>query len=276
VLDAGVDTGGGTGTSLCGAPLFGDAPTETSIAQDGALTVAASYTAGLPASTDYKTLTVYYPSNGTGPYVMIVFALGLTETGNLFSTWGKRMASYGYVVGVVDPIDTSNASEDRAKGQWSAIQNLQAENTRSGSPLNGKLSGCVVTSGHSLGGGAAIDVANNHPSDIKGTIGLNPFFAATNSYAAVVSPALIITGETDTTAPPSAHGKVAYDGIPGTTIKEYVEITGGNHQSALNVNATTSRYAVAWMKYEVDGDVRFKPLLDRLATGLSNFETTVK
>jgi len=266
--------GGPLGTSKCGAPLFGADPTETSINQDGPLTVAASYTAGLPTSSDYKTLTVYYPSNGTGPYVMIAYAMGLTESSGLFGGWAKRMASYGYVVGLVDPNDTNNAGEDRAKGQWSALQNLKAENTRSGSPLNGKLSDCMVTSGHSLGGGASIKAANDHPTDIKGVIGLNPYVS--NGFAAIVAPSLIITGQNDTTAPPAQHGKTAYNGIPASTIKQYVEISGGNHQSALSVNATTSRYAVAWMKYEVDGDARFKTLLDKLASGLSDFQTTVK
>ncbi|MET0595839.1 MAG: alpha/beta hydrolase, partial [Polyangiaceae bacterium] len=271
----GTTDGGGTmGTSKCGAPLFGNDPTESSINMDGPLTVAASYTAGLPTSADYKTLTIYYPSNGTGPYVMIAYAMGLTESSNLFGGWAKRMASYGYVVGLVDPNDTNNAGEDRAKGQWSALQNMKAENTRSGSPLNGKLSDCFVVSGHSLGGGASVKAANDHPADIKGVIGLNPYVQ--NAFAAIVAPTLLITGQNDTTAAPAQHGKKAYDGIPASTIKQYVEISGGNHQSALSVNSTTSRYAVAWMKYEVDGDTRYKALLDKLASGLSDFQTTVK
>jgi triacylglycerol lipase len=261
------------GTSKCGAPLFGDAPTTASLGKDGPLTVAASY-AG-PTSADYGGLTIYYPSNGTGPYVMIAYAMGLTETGNLFSGWAKRMASNGYVVGVVDAINTSNTGEDRAKGQFTALQNLKAENTKSGSPLEGKLSNCFVTSGHSLGGGAAIKTGNDHPADIKGVIGLNPYNLS-QGFSAIVGPTLIITGQNDTTAAPAQHGKPAYDGIPASTQKQYVEISGGNHQSALSVNATTGQYAVAWMKYEIDGDVRYKPFLDKLASGLSAFETTVK
>jgi alpha-beta hydrolase superfamily lysophospholipase len=206
---------------------------------------------------------------------MIAYAMGLTETGSLFSGWAKRMASNGYVVGVVDAINTSNSGEDRAKGQWTALQNMKAENTKSGSPLMGKLSNCFVTSGHSLGGGAAIKTGNDHPMDIKGVIGLNPYNLS-QGFSAIVGPTLIITGELDKVADPTQHGHAAYNGIPATTQKQYVEIASGDHQSALSVNATTGQYAVAWMKYEVDGDVRYKPFLDKLASGLSAFETTVK
>jgi hypothetical protein len=87
---------------------------------------------------------------------------------------------------------------------------------------------------------------------------------------------LIIAGQNDPTAPTASNGKLAYDGVPATTMKEYVEITGGNHQSALFLNALTGQYTLAWMKYEIDGDARYKPFLDQLASGISVFATTVK
>jgi hypothetical protein len=71
------------------------------------------------------------------------------------------------------------------------------------------------------------------------------------------------------------HGRVHYDSIPMTTTKQYVEASGGNHQSAFSPNGLTARYAVSWVKYFVDGDARYRPLLDKATTGISTFQTTV-
>jgi pimeloyl-ACP methyl ester carboxylesterase len=263
----------GSGASLCGAPLDGVAPTATSIASDGPYAVT-SYTAGLPASSDYAGLTVFYPTNFAGPYVVVMVSPGLTEILAYLQPWAQRFASYGYVAVFVAANDTNADSEaTRATGLWSAIGSIQAENTRSGSPLEGKLSGCIVTSGHSLGGGASLTIANTHPTAVKAALGFNPY-DPTQVFSNVVAPTLILTGQDDPTAPPAQHGLRQYGTIPSTVLKEYVEITGGNHQSALLPQGIPGPYAVAWIKYNVDGDARYKPFL-ATTSGLSGFQTTL-
>jgi dienelactone hydrolase len=270
----GTTDGGATGTSKCGAPLFGTDPTEASLGKDGPLTVT-SYNSGLMTSSAYKSLTVYYPSNGTGPYVVVLISPGLTEVLQYLTGWANRMASNGYVAAFVEANNTgSDSAQMRADGQWAAIAALKAENTRSGGPLAGKLSDCFVMSGHSLGGGASLLTANAHPTDIKAAIGFNPYEGS--NFSKIVAPTLILTGQNDTTAPPAQHGRRQYDTIPATTTKEYVEASGGNHQSALSPGTLPGRYAIAWIKYVVDGDARYRPFLDQAASGISNFATTVK
>jgi dienelactone hydrolase len=229
----------------------------------------------LPASSAYKSLTVYYPSNGTGPYVVVMISPGLTEILAYLQGWARRFASYGYVAAFVEANDTQNDSEAmRADGLWAAIGSMRGENTRAGGPLAGKLSGCIVTSGHSLGGGASISVANAHPNDVKGALGFNPYDPS-QSFSKIVAPTLILTGQSDSTAGPAQHGRRQYDSMSPSLTKEYVEIAGGNHQSALSPATIPGQYAVSWIKLTVDGDARYRPFLDKAASGLSSFATTL-
>jgi hypothetical protein len=60
-------------------------------------------------------------------------------------------------------------------------------------------SGCIATSGRSLGGGASIRVADAHPEDVKGALGFNSNDPS-QSFSKAVAPTLIPTGHSDTTA----------------------------------------------------------------------------
>lgn len=277
-LDAGApgsgDGGTPAGTSKCGAPLDTAAPTAASIVKNGPLSVT-SYSSGLPSSSAYKSLTVYYPSNGQGPFVVVMLSPGLTEVLQYLQPWAQRFASYGYVAVFVEANDTSNDSEAmRATGLWAAIATIKGENTRSGSPLAGKLSNCIVTSGHSLGGGASISIANVHANDVKAALGFNPYDGSAN-FGSIVAPTLILTGQNDTTASPAQHGRRQYDTMSSSITKEYVEIQGGSHQSALSPGTIPGQYAVSWIKLTVDGDTRYRPFLAKAASGLSDFATTL-
>jgi dienelactone hydrolase len=265
---------GGASANNCGAPLDPVAPTAASILKDGPFSVT-SYATGLPSSTAYKSLTVFYPSNRSGPYVVVMISPGLTEILAYLQPWAQRFASYGYVAVFVEANNTNSDSEaTRADGLWAAIGSIKGENTRAGSPLAGKLSDCIVTSGHSLGGGASLSIANSHPNDVKGALGFNPY-DPTTTFSGIVAPTLVLTGQNDPTAPPAQHGRRQYDSMSTTISKEYVEIAGGNHQAALSPATIPGPYAVSWIKTTVEGDARYRPFLDKAASGLSDFATTL-
>jgi dienelactone hydrolase len=261
-------------TSRCGAPLDATPPTGTSIVNDGPWAVT-SYAQGLPSSTAYKSLTVFYPTKASGPFVVVMISPGLTEVLQYLQPWAQRFASWGYVAVFVEANDTNNDSEaTRADGLWAAIAAIKGENTRSGSPLVGKLSSCLVTAGHSLGGGASISIANAHPNDVTAALAFNPY-DPTTSFGAIVAPTLILTGQSDTTAPPAQHGRRQYDSMSSAILKEYVEIANGPHTSAITPATIPGPYAVSWLKLTVDGDARYRPFLAKSASGPSDFATTL-
>ena len=266
--------GAAAGHSKCGGPLDTTAPTAASILNNGPAAVT-SYTTGLPTSPAYKSLTVFYPSAGSGPFLVVMISPGLTEVLQYLQPWAQRFASYGYVAVFVEANDTNADSEaTRAAGLWAAIASIRGENTRAGSPLAGKLSSCLVTSGHSLGGGASFTIANAHPNDVAGALGFNPY-DSTTSFSGIVAPTLVITGQNDPTAPPAQHGLRQYGTMSSSISKEYVEIAGGNHQAALLPATIPGQYAVSWIKFTVDGDARYRPMLDEVASGVSAFQTTL-
>jgi hypothetical protein len=47
-------------------------------------------------------------------------------------------------------------------------------------------------------------------------------------------------------------------------------VPASNHGSSI-----PGQYAVSWIKLNVDGDARYRPFLDKLASGLSDFATTL-
>ena len=261
-------------TSRCGAPLDTAPPTAASVGKDGPWAVT-SYTQGLPSSPAYKSLTVFYPTSDSGPFVVVMLSPGLTEVLQYLQPWAQRFASWGYVAVFVEANDTNNDSEaTRASGLWAAIAAIKGEHTRSGSPLAGKLSSCIVTAGHSLGGGASISIANAHPNDVAAALAFNPYDPTTN-FTAIVAPTLIVTGQSDTTAPPAQHGRRHYDSMSSTILKQYVEIANGPHTSAITPATIPGPYALSWLKVTVDGDARYRPFLAKSASGLSDFATTL-
>jgi dienelactone hydrolase len=200
---------------------------------------------------------------------------GLTETLRVLQPWAERFASWGYVAVFVETISTSElSSQVRSLEMWAAIETMKAENTRSASPLAGKISSCFVASGHSLGGGASLLTANAHPADLKAVIGFNPHEGGTN-FSKITGATLILTGQSDTTAAPQSHGRRQYNTLSASIAKQYAETANGSHQSALSPNGLNSQYGISWIKFNVDGDARYKPLLDKAATGLSDFQQSI-
>jgi triacylglycerol lipase len=161
-----------------------------------------------------------------------------------------------------------------------AVGTLKTEDTRSGSALNGKMSTCFVVMGHSMGGGGAIMAANTNSTALKGVVGFSPYGAASSSGSVAV-PALLFVSTSDPLATPSGHVKPAYDGIPASTMKMYLEFPGSAHDIAQFPSGTrttdpiVARYGLAWLKFNVDGDTRYRQFLNKVATGLADYQTNL-
>ena len=95
---------------------------------------------------------------------MLVSGFGCGE--HSLAAWGPFYASHGIVVLTIGtPAPFKDGPPERCKALLDAVQALQAEHTRAGSPLCGRLdiSRCAVQ-GWSLGGGAAQLAALANPS----------------------------------------------------------------------------------------------------------------
>jgi dienelactone hydrolase len=187
-------------------------------------------------------------------------------------------------------LDTNSASElppARAAALTAALETLKGENTRSGGPLNGKLATeCLVAMGYSMGGGAALMSADGKPAGLKAVISLSPYATSPNTFPNISASTLIMVGADDQTNTPATHGSPFYQSIPGSVAKMYLTLTGGVSDatnSPLGPNGSprindrlVARYGLAWLKFNVDGDTRYREFLNRGSTNITAYETTLK
>jgi dienelactone hydrolase len=278
---AGIPQGGSAGIpqETGGTSGGGPDPTADSASKQGPCTVQ-QYTQGVPGGPDYVNPTVYYPTSCPGPFAGIVAIPGFTEAQNAINQWGTFLASHGFVAMMVDTAaggvaNTGVQPPARANGLWEAVQTLQAENTRSGSPLAGQIdTGSMAVMGHSMGGGGTLIAANAH-STLKAAIGLCPWNPG-GTYPQDTVPSLIFAGTADVLVAPS-QASAEYQSIPGTTPKCYSEFTGGSHfvsNTPLGPAATdkvVARFGLSWFKVHLAGDARYQQFLAKDATN-SNFD----
>jgi alpha-beta hydrolase superfamily lysophospholipase len=251
------------------------------------------YTTGIPSANDYANPTVYWSAAAPTPAPGVVAIPGYTEAQSAINQWGTFLASHGFIVMMVDTATNGAANAvtplppDRANGLMEGVKTLQAENTRSGSPIAGKLDTTrMVVMGHSMGGGGTLIAASgssaqdaNLVSSLKGAIGLCPWNSSPNSYQNDKVPSLMFDGTADGLVSVGAGGMATQEfaSIPTSTSKMYVEYNGGSHfvaNTPLGGAATdvdTARIGLSWLEVHVMGDMRYAQFLVKDAATMSNF-----
>jgi hypothetical protein len=203
--------------------------------------------------------TIYHPTDAQPPFAGIAVCGGLTNTGPEMNPWGTFYASHG-IVTIITTTGALDLPDLRGTKLLASIEELKKENTRSGSPLTGKLSDRFGTSGYSMGGGGTT-LASAQASTLKTSIGLAAWGP---SGLRVQVPTLLLCGDADFTAPCS-QSQGAYGQIGGTTPKMMVSIQGAGHLNWFGPTSagggTSGKYALAFQKVYLEGDQRWKPLL---------------
>jgi hypothetical protein len=265
-VDGGPTTdGGGGGTGCCtNADCICRGPAPTALVSAAGSFKTMSYDlagAGL----------VFYPTDAQPPFAAVALADGLGGSGGArgqTASWGPFYASHG-IVAIITTTGSGDQPPVRGMKLNGAITALKAENTKSGSPLFGKLAGRYGTSGYSMGGGGTTHAATRDPM-LKTSIGLAAWQPVGTG---VTVPTLFICGDSDGTAPCSMSSR-AYGQMAATTSKAWVEVSGG-HGAFGRPSAGGGRagsYALAFQKVFLEGDERWKPIL----TGAMYNATTIK
>jgi dienelactone hydrolase len=213
--------------------------------------------------------TVYYPTDGNGPYGYVTFCPPYTATQVAFAAWGPFYASHGIVLATMDSVTTGDFPPQRAQGLEELMGTLKNENGRAGSPLNGKLDtnrGGVI--GWSMGGGAVWIASGKHP-EWKTAITLAGHNATATGWdaSARVStvPTLMLNGATDTSILGGQNQtQNAYALIPNSTPKEMYIMSDLGHfdwgTPAAEANAA-GRYVMAWEKVFLQGDSSYRSVI---------------
>ncbi len=276
--DAGGATPAGMGGSMPPEPGAGGFPRadEVNVDQMGPYAFD-SFTEGTDNAT-YGSAILYYPTDATPPFAAVVFSPGFTATKESYQDFlGPLLASHGVVMMLTSPTTVTDFPNQRADDLEAAIEQLEALNAMSGSPVQGKLAmDRVCVTGHSMGGGGSLWAANALGDRLRCAVPLQPWQPG-QSFSSVAAPTMFITGERDMVAGNASNSRAHYASIPAAVAKYYVEFAGADHYLTTNTRGTNyavqSRYMIAFYKVYAEDDMRYLEFLDAPADAeLSDYQ----
>jgi dienelactone hydrolase len=269
---AGADPGGAAGSGggaagagggvagAAGGPPLGDAPTAMTASNKGPYTVK-TYTSGYKDGAQFADATVHYPDGAPPPYPIVTVVPGFVSPQSSIQTWGPFLASHGIVTMTIGTNSTADPPATRELALMDSLDSLAGENTRTGSPLVGKLDLTrKAVMGWSMGGGGTLLAANDHP-ELKAVVSMcawNPGF----QYTKDTVPTLMFAGTADTLAGGQSQG--FYTSIPAMTPKLLYEVNGGSHfvsNDPAGENKQIGLFGLSWLKVYLVGDDRYKQFL---------------
>jgi len=289
------DTSGSSKTRLPGVDGNGPFAVESA-----AIAIPAS-----PSTLAPGTSVIWYPgADGvvaeSGPFPPVVFVHATGFGANDYANWGRKIASWGFVVTVLDYADTAGATDgqEQVRATIAAMDWLVAQNADASSFLHDRLDvqrfGLV---GHARGGAAAM-IAAAQPASlgrVKAAVGLAPqvLRLPTGSLGEFVTyspnkttgywpPTLVLTATQDGIVNPSdsriiyfdhgpkPHGTVQVEGHCNMSYADSVPATlaatSDYDPSICETPASQQQvartYTIPWLLFHLRGDTRVKDYVD--------------
>jgi dienelactone hydrolase len=236
-----------------------------------------TYTSGYTRGTAYSAGTIYYPTaaDAKPPFAFVAICPGFTARQSSIASWGPFLASHGIVAMTIDTNSTSDDMAARQRALKGALDSLAGEQTRTGSPLMGKLDlDRRGSMGWSMGGGGTMLLAEADPK-LKAAISLCGYHPG-RDFSKVTVPTLLFTATGDGTASPGSNALAWYPELKGK--KLLFEVQGGSHSSANSPTGTSNQigaYGLAWLKIFLEGDERYIPIAKAMPTGTAMFQTNL-
>lgn len=239
----------------------GDAPSEASILKPGPYKVM-TYTTGFTKAAGVDSSTVHYPTDATPPFAGVAVVPGFVSPESSIQEWGPFLASYG-IVTVTIGVPGGDQPDARATKLMGTIEGIKKENSRTGSPLMGKIDETrMAVAGWSMGGGGTLISAANNPTILKAAVSFAAWGPTGGSKNKV--PVLMFEATADVLAAGMSDG--FYKETPASTPKMLFEVEGSSHNvanSPKNHGNIIGAYGLSWLKVYLEGDERYRPFLLR-------------
>ncbi|MDG4790133.1 ricin-type beta-trefoil lectin domain protein [Micromonospora sp. WMMD1102] len=215
---------------------------------------------------------IYYPTDTSqGTFGGIAISPGYTALFSVELAWmGPWLASHGFVVIGIETNSRNDFDEARGTQLLAALDYL----TQQSSVRTRVDPSRLAVSGHSMGGGGALNAAIRRPS-LKATVGIAPFLPSSNLANDRV-PTMMFSGQADTVVTPSTVVN-QYNSLPASTESVYLEVAGADHGFMVGrPNNVMIRTMLPFVKMFVDNDTRYSqflcPLLD--SSGVVTYRST--
>ncbi len=223
---SGCETGDSNGAAQGGGSV------KTKYASSGPHAVSQSSTTGF---------SIYHPKNMQGNHPIITWGNGTGAPTMSYAPFLRHLASWGFVV-IASNSTMTGSGQQMVKG----IDYLVKENGKAGSKFSGMLdTDNIGTTGHSQGGGGAINAATD--PRVTCTAPLSP---APGSIRQVKCPTFMITGTADFLA--SIVRSMSWAPAKAPTILGVLK--GANHMTfAWNLGKARA-YVTAWFMAHLQGD----------------------
>jgi predicted dienelactone hydrolase len=233
-----------------------------------------TYTDGLD-DPEYSSSIMYYPQDAQPPFGVVAFAPGYTAVKENYTFLGFMLASHGIAALLTTPSNT-DVDQPPARGEdlVAAVARIQAENARTGSPLNGKIAtDRICVTGQSMGGGGSLHAANELGSKIRCAMPLQPWQPGA-SFSKITAPIMFIGAASDTIASVSSNSGPHYESVPSSTEK-FLVVFQGDHYLSTNRTSTDdtppedatpsfdvqAAYMIPFYKLFLESDERYRPYL---------------
>jgi dienelactone hydrolase len=253
-----------------GGLIRGDAPTTESASGDGPFDVDTIGT-GLRDGPEYGTQTLHVPVGAEPPFASVVVVPGFISPESSIRAWGPFLASHGIVALTIGTNSGGDPPDARARALLDGIETLRAENTRSGSPLEGQMAlDRFGVMGWSMGGGGTLIAANGNP-ELRAAVSFAAWSPGAR-FAEDAVPTLLLAGSSDTLAGGQSQG--FFESIPESTPKMLFEVAGGSHSIAndpRSADGQIGRYGLSWLKVFLEGDERYRQFLLEEPSRASDF-----
>ena len=246
------------GGAVAGAAGFerGPAPTAAGLEAAAGPYAISQVAVANSATPGFGSATIYSPtSTADGTFGGVAIVPGFTGTQASIAWLGARLASHGFVVITIN----TNSLFDQPAARGAQLRAALAYLTTSSSVRTQVDASRLAVMGHSMGGGGALEAAKSNPS-LKATIGLMPWHTD-RTWPEVVSAALVVGAERDTTAPVNSHAKPFYNGMTAAPEKVYLELNEAGHSLATSIQTTVAVHSIAWLKRFVDDDTRYSQFI---------------